>query len=97
MAVAKPTLQKRAAESRAFTIDLTPAMRKGDEVESMTSIAPTESGTTLSVDAISNDAGSCEFRVSGGASGTRAVLRIRWSTAGYPVQDLESLVTLTIR
>ena len=89
-----PAITKHASETRFFEVNLGPRMRPTDVIDMVTAIEATPAG--LTIDNISNAAGTCTFRVSGGTPGETYLLTIRFETLA-PVQELVALVVLQVR
>ena len=89
-----PTVTKRAAETRAFEVNLGPRMRPTDSIDAVTEI--TAGSDSITIDQISISSAIVVFRVAGGAPGARYPLTIRFTTTGSPPQSLEAVVHLDI-
>ena len=89
-----PALTKHASETRFFSVNLGPRLRPTDVINMVTAIEATPDG--LTIDEISNTAGTCAFRVGGGEAGAAYLLTIRFDTEP-PVQHLVARIILQLR
>ena len=89
------TLEKRSWETRVFSVDVRPAMRKSDSIGYLVSVdALPPDGVNISGE--SNSDGVVSFIAAGGAAGERYTVRIRFATQGTPEQMLEAVVGLSV-
>ena len=88
-----PTVTKRAAETRAFEVNLGPRMRPTDVIDAVTEIT---GGSGITIDQISHSSAIVVFRVAGGSPGAQYPITIRFTTSGSPPQSLEAIINLVI-
>lgn len=87
-------LRKRAADTRAFTVDVEDQMRDGDEIAGVSAVAVTQSGSGVTISSLAYEGTKIEFVAAGGTPGDYH-LRLVW-TATEPAQTLSAIVELKV-
>ena len=94
-------LRKKPYDERLFSVDVGPALREDDTIDSVTSVdvldgyGSVASGVTVS--STSHSGNTVAFLCRGGADGEDYVLRLRVAIATTPAQRVETNILLCVR